>query len=194
MKKIKIKSVNATFYPEKKSILFWRGIFSQWHQIEYDIDINGVNYTVKSAEQAMMLFKASLFNDKETLEKILIAKTPREQKEFGRQVKNFNLELWNKNALDFVSYSNYKKFKSNDELKHLIIMTYPNDLVEASPIDRIWGIGYSEDDPNVFNQINNWGTNLLGKALVNARDKIISEKELDDMYKVTNVNEFELLK
>jgi len=175
MRKIKIKSLDATLYPEEKSILFWNGIFSQWHPCLYTVTINNSEYRVNCAEQAMMLYKASVFNDEESFQKILQSTSPKDQKALGKKVKNFDQSVWEENVVNFVSYSNYKKFISNDKFKELIILTDPYILIEASPYDRIWGIGYLEDDVNVFNEKDKWGTNWLGIALGNAREKILTE-------------------
>ena len=67
---------------------------------------------------------------------------------------------------------NYLKFSQNPHLRNYLINTGNRILVEASPYDRIWGIGISEKDA-VQETPNNWrGLNLLGFALMEVRDRL----------------------
>lgn len=178
MKMYKSKLLDATVFPEERLILFYGGIFSQWADCEYNIYIGPSNLErVNCAEQAMMLYKAHIFRDMETYMNILNADHPRDQKMLGRMVKGFDPVEWDKVALDFVTKSNYEKFRQNLAWGELLLLTDPYELVEASPTDRIWGIGYGEDNPNVFKERANWGTNLLGRAIMNARDLLIKDHE-----------------
>lgn len=52
--------------------------------------------------------------------------------------------------------------------------TYPKSLVEASPIDRFWGIGLSEDDKRAWNKQTWRGQNMLGEVLTKVRNKIMT--------------------
>ena len=174
MKKLELAKVGATLFPDENTILFWGGIFSQWYKCNFPVKINEVYYQVNCAEQAMMLFKAAEFNDTFIFNNILEEKDPREQKLLGRMVKNFVPDVWNSKAIEYVTHINFQKFSHNTVLKDILILTHPYNLVEASPSDRIWGIGYSENDPTVFENRKNWGTNWLGISIENAR-KLIME-------------------
>jgi hypothetical protein len=154
-----------------KYVFFWRGTFSQWHRSYFAID--GVAYN--AAEQYMMAGKARLFNDLDTLEKIMKTKNVRTQKHLGREVKNFDPAIWTDNCLDIVVAGNYAKFTQNEEMKQELLATGDKTLVEASPYDKIWGIGMAEDHPDVLDESKWKGTNLLGKALMIVRDKIRAE-------------------
>jgi ribA/ribD-fused uncharacterized protein len=64
-----------------------------------------------------------------------------------------------------------------DMLRGLLLATGERELVEASPSDRIWGVGYVEKDAG-RNRVK-WGQNLLGKALMEVRGRIREESTGD---------------
>jgi ribA/ribD-fused uncharacterized protein len=144
----------------EKYVFFWNGIYSQWYQAPMTID--GVLYNC--CEQYMMQQKALFFGDIDTAEKIMLTSHPRDQKELGRQVKNFNVDRWSKVNLRFVYKGNLAKFTQNEELKTELLATTDRLLVEASPYDQIWGIGMGEED-GIDDPINWKGQNLLGWAI-----------------------------
>lgn len=60
---------------------------------------------------------------------------------------------------------------TDPELRQILLDTGDRIIVEASPYDRIWGVGLSENDDDLY--AGNWkGQNLLGKALMEVRDKL----------------------
>ena len=122
----------------------------------------------------MMLAKAKMFNDTETYNLILKAEHPREQKALGRKVKGFDADIWMKDCLDIVADIVYDKFSQFKSWKEVLMLTDPYVIVEASPTDKIWGIGMAEDNPDLL-KTELWGKNLLGEALMNARYRIIKE-------------------
>ena len=142
--------------------------FSQWYERGFSID--GVQY--RCAEQWMMAEKAHLFGDSETRQLILDASHPREMKALGRKVKNFDSEIWNKNAREIVTRGNIAKFSQNDDLNRYLLGTSDKVLVEASPYDRIWGIGLAKETSDIENPHTWKGTNWLGFCLMEARDII----------------------
>jgi len=128
--------------------------------------------TYKTAEHYMMAQKAKLFNDMEIFEKIVLKESPKDVKDLGRQIKNFDAEIWDTHKYQIVKQGNYLKFNQNDSLKQFLIQTKNKILVEASPVDTIWGIGLTEDSPKAMNP-NEWrGENLLGFALMEVRDEL----------------------
>lgn len=146
--------------------------FSQWHKTKFIF--NDVEYT--SAEQFMMAKKAELFEDNEIKEKILSTNNVRKQKQLGRQVSNFNEEIWNNSKIKIVYIANNLKFSQNEKLKSKLLETNGKYLVEASPNDAIWGIGIAPDDPRRFNKARWRGQNLLGKILTQLREDILTMK------------------
>jgi ribA/ribD-fused uncharacterized protein len=144
---------------------------SQWWPCRFEID--GITYT--SAEHWMMAEKARLFGDEETLTKILSSRTPAEAKNFGRLVTPFDNDRWNSARFEIVTAGNVAKFGQNDALRAYLLATRNRVLVEASPVDRVWGIGLEKNDPNVSNPELWRGENLLGFALMAARDQLAAK-------------------
>lgn len=74
------------------------------------------------------------------------------------------------NKLSFLS-----KFSQNKKLKEQLLRTFPRTLVEASPMDRIWGIGLAKEDHRAWNKQTWRGQNLLGEVLTRVRNNIMEE-------------------
>ena len=142
--------------------------FSQWWIGDFVID--GIKY--QSAEHFMMAEKARLFNDDEMLNKILNSSSPAQAKKFGRNVTGFNPELWDDNKLEIVTKANMAKFSQNQEMKEFLINTNKKVIVEASPVDEIWGIGLAKDSNHADNPLKWRGENLLGFALMEVREQL----------------------
>ncbi|WP_291726235.1 NADAR family protein [Bernardetia sp.] len=145
-------------------------IFSQWWQKGFSVD--GIIYP--TAEHFMMAGKARLFEDEEMLEQILKAQTPAEAKKLGRKVINFDDTLWQEKRSEIVVEGNYHKFLDAD-YKAFLLGTGNKIIVEASPSDRIWGIGMKQDAQGICNPKNWKGLNLLGFALMEVREKLRNE-------------------
>lgn len=138
---------------------------SQWWNSPFMED----NIIYKTAEHYMMAQKAKLFNDSEVFDRIISKESPKDVKDLGRQIKNFDTDSWNANKYHIVKQGNYLKFSQNENLKHFLIQTKNKILVEASPVDAIWGIGLVEESPKAKNPIEWRGENLLGFALMEVR-------------------------
>ena len=148
-----------------------KSCFSQWWEGEFTVE--GIVY--RSAEHWMMAEKARQFKDEEVLQKILTAQSPAEAKKLGRAVRNFIPQEWNANKYEIVKQGNLHKFSQDEALKSLLLNTGKRVLVEASPYDRIWGIGMSARDEGIENPHNWRGENLLGFALMEVRDELITQ-------------------
>ena len=121
----------------------------------------------------MMASKARLFGDHKTLAKILASAEPKDAKALGRMVVGFEAALWEAHGFDFVVQANLAKFSQNLELKDFLISTSPKVLVEASPVDPVWGIGLASDDPQALDAAQWPGRNLLGFALMEVREQLM---------------------
>jgi len=151
--------------------LFWTDAFSQWYPSRFTAEDDR---TFVCAEQYMMYHKAVLFGDKETAEKIMKAETPEEHKKLGRQVKNFDPQVWEAHAQDIVYCANLHKFTQNPDLWREMEKTRGRELVEASPYDTIWGIGLRADDPDAQDKTKWRGKNLLGQVLTRLREDLFT--------------------
>jgi len=140
--------------------------FSQWYVAPFVV--GGQSYP--TAEHFMMAEKAALFGDLATRDLVLQAPDPGAAKALGRKVRGFNEETWLENRFSIVRRANEAKFSQNAELGRFLEQTGSKVLVEASPVDRIWGIGLAKHDEEA-NDPNRWrGLNLLGFALMHVRD------------------------
>ncbi|WP_455233235.1 NADAR family protein [Geopseudomonas aromaticivorans] len=145
--------------------------FSNW--FKSDFEFRGVRF--QYAEQMMMYCKAKLFGDDATAAKILGAKHPREHKALGRKVTGYDDEVWSARRMRIVEAACYSKFSQNADLCDLLLGTGDTLLVEASPYDRVWGVGLGADDPRILDQSQWLGQNLLGQVLMTVRDKLALE-------------------
>jgi len=146
-------------------------VLSQWWPAAFVVD--GQAYA--TAEHYMMAQKAELFGDRDTLAAILAASGPAQAKKLGRGVKDFNEEHWTAHRFDVAVRGNLAKFGQNPELRDWLLTTGETVLVEASPVDSIWGIGLAADDKRATDP-NDWpGLNLLGFALMKTRQSLRSK-------------------
>ena len=135
---------------KEKFTFFWKteSPFSQWYPAVFIIEGRRFN----CAEQYMMYRKAILFEDHDMAEKILAAASPRAQKSLGRNVRHFVESIWDEASWEIVMTGNRAKFAQNEQLKKSLLATSGTTLVEASPYNRIWGVGLAADDPRIKNR------------------------------------------
>lgn len=161
-----------------KYVFFWghqekagqvtKSCFSQWYDSKFEVDGN----EFITAEHYMMYHKAKLFGDYRACKKILLAGNPGEAKAIGREVLGFKQDLWDEKRLEIVVNANLAKFSQNSKLKEFLLNTGNRVIVEASPVDKVWGIGLAQDNPASENP-NTWrGLNLLGFALMEVREQL----------------------
>jgi hypothetical protein len=162
-----------------KYIFFWghqptangsvsESCFSQWWHAPFTVG----TITYKTAEHWMMAQKALLFQDQPHLEQILTCASPAEAKKIGRLVNKFDDKVWDEHKYAFVKQGNYFKFSQHTDLREYLLNTGERVLVEASPVDKIWGIGMAKADENIHNPHRWKGENLLGFALMEVRDQL----------------------
>ena len=146
--------------------------FSQWYQSTF---VNSKGIEFNCCEQFMMYKKAILFRDYEIAEKILAERDPKKIKAMGRAVKNYTEEKWNKYKYRIVVRANKLKFSQNKTLLDRLIQTGNKTIVEASPYDKIWGIGLNASVA-VKTVESKWpGQNLLGLALMEVRQTLANK-------------------
>ncbi|KAJ9157501.1 hypothetical protein NKR23_g611 [Pleurostoma richardsiae] len=177
------------------------GYLSQWWPCAFR-DAADPSKTYKTAEHYMMHQKALLFNDQAVAARVLAAGHPRDVKKLGRQVHGFDEAAWVAARERIVEEGTYLKFTQvivpraarevgeaalrrgtapgsmpvgEGGLRGLLLDTGDRELVEASPYDRIWGIGFREAGAEGVR--GEWGLNLLGKALMRVRERLRREKE-----------------
>jgi len=150
-------------------IYFWKpyganGYLGNWYASPFTVH----NIQFINNEQYFMWAKQQLFDRANTtLEaQILSATSPKVMKDLGRLVKNFDQTTWDQQKFAIMKSGIYEKFTQNPELKQKLLDTKDAILVEASPFDKVWGIGLNEADAKT----KPWkGENLLGKALMAVR-------------------------
>ncbi|WP_435877683.1 NADAR family protein [Streptosporangium saharense] len=148
------------------------GCLSQWWEAPFpaENDFGGGEHVFLSAEHHMMAHKAWLFGDDGTASAVLTAPHPGEAKRLGRAVRGFDEAVWREHRHAIVVRGNTAKFGANPELGDFLLGTRERVLVEASPVDRIWGIGLAADDERAASPSTWQGLNLLGFALMDVRD------------------------
>jgi ribA/ribD-fused uncharacterized protein len=176
-KKQLITQINQGLKP--KYLFFWghtpsptgevtKSCLSQWYDSPFVID--GLRYL--TAEHYMMAQKANVFADEAVFAQIMVCSHPNEAKKLGRMVKNFDAQIWEKHGFDIVVQGNMAKFSQNPALKAFLLATGERILVEASPLDAIWGIGLGQDSPKARQPYLWQGQNLLGFALMKVREQL----------------------
>jgi ribA/ribD-fused uncharacterized protein len=141
---------------------------SQWYEAPFVL--NGRRYP--TAEHYMMAQKALLFGDATAFAKVMAAETPGEAKAVGREVRSFRKEQWQECAFAVVVTGNMAKFQQNSRLLKFLLATGEHILAEASPYDRIWGIGLQQDDEQALQPAHWNGLNQLGFALMEVRARL----------------------
>lgn len=161
-------------------VFFWQEYFSNWAYAQggLKLKIGKEEHTVPTSEHLFMIFKAQYFKDDETVQKMLEAKTPKDVKALGRQVKGFDPEKWDAISSRYMTKAVTMRYEQDKKFaKMLTDKKYEGKtFVEASPYDKIWGIGMNEDDPDVEDKSKWQGQNKLGKCLTALRDKAVAGK------------------
>jgi hypothetical protein len=168
-------------------IFFWRvqdvdnyPEFSNWYKCTFTVSASSLDYlnttmphasqtlTFSSAEQYMMYCKAAFFGDAASAAAIRRTSSPRQQKGLGRKVAPFDPVRWEAVREEVVERGNRAKFSQDSHCRAVLLGTGERTLHEASPFDRVWGIGFAEED--ALASVAAWGEDLLGKALIRVRE------------------------
>ena len=171
-----------------KYVFFYKDWLSNYQRtnFEYDItylwpDCNWGDFKIAtkftSTEQAFMYCKALCFFDFDTANKIINDNNPDYCRKLGRTVKNYKDEIWDDVRYELFYELNYQKYSQDNKLKAKLLDSQFDDktFVEASPIDKIWGVGLDENNPLIDDESNWKGQNLLGKLLTNIRKELKNE-------------------
>ncbi|MGA4543901.1 NADAR family protein [Uniformispora flossi] len=150
------------------------GCLSQWYPSPFTVD--GVTYA--TAEHWMMAGKARMFGDATAEKRAVKATHPKEAKAVGREVRGFDEATWVAGRFALVVAGNVAKFGQDPALRAFLLGTGSRVLVEASPRDRIWGIGLGAQNENADRPENWRGLNLLGFALMETRARLASTEDL----------------
>lgn len=157
-------------------LFFWDTIYSQWFTRPDRPLFKEGQLEFWTAEHYMMYHKAKLFGDEDVMAECLKAHHPNHVKGLGRDIQTFDQTTWNTHKLDIVVRGNCLKFRQNEDLKEQMFADKDLKLVEASPYDKIWGIGLHYTDDKVLNEANWQGENLLGQALMLVRTSLLNEE------------------
>jgi len=152
-------------------VFFWGSEFSNW----FDCQFKYKGITFFNSEQAFMWEKALYFHDMVSAENIVKEPDPAICKRIGRKIKNFEAVSWMKKSPEIMTEVNYAKYSQNPRLALLLVDTHPKIIVEASPEDKIWGVGLHWSDNRILDEKNWKGLNLLGKSLMEVRDRLRNE-------------------
>ncbi len=155
--------------------------FQQWFPAPFKAPLGKIGskdsmhdmFEFPTTESFMMYQKALLMGDGEIGKMILDSTHPSEAKKLGREVRNFDLDLWTKHADEVVTEGNWFKFSQNEALKEVLLESGDREIVEASPDDKIWGIGFKSEEAE--GRESEWGNNGLGKALMEVRQRLRRE-------------------
>lgn len=153
-------------------VYFWEGTFSNWDNCHFDDHSTGIHF--HNTEQAFMWQKARFFGDIETQKVIESVHNPKEVKLLGRKILGYNEQVWQLVRGSLMAYVNYLKFTQNAYYNLILVNTGDKILVEASPYDKIWGVGLAQENDLILDEKNWLGQNLLGKALMEVR-KVITK-------------------
>lgn len=149
------------------------GCLSQWWPAPFTVD--DVRYP--TAEHWMMAAKARLFGDADAEARILAARSPAEAKNVGGLVRGFDEERWAAERFGIVVAGSVAKFGQDPALRGYLLATGARVLVEASPVDRVWGIGLAAGDERATDPGRWRGENLLGFALMEARERLAGQRD-----------------
>ena len=159
-------------------VFFWRpnavegqltkACFSNWYPSPFELD----GRTWATTEHYMMFAKARLFGDHASMERIASCKSPADAQRLGRKVTPYADEPWAAQRYFHVFRCNVAKFDQHPHLRRFLCDTEDRVLVEASPRDRIWGIGLAEDHADATSPARWKGLNLLGFVLMDVRDAL----------------------
>ncbi|WP_195574386.1 NADAR family protein [Paenibacillus sp. 1001270B_150601_E10] len=164
----KVKYLFFWGHTPKDHTIVDKACFSQWYPAAFIED----NITYHTAEHYMMAKKAELFQDIAIRDQIVEQSHPNQAKALGRKVRYFDEKVWDEHKFAIVQQGNLLKFSQHAPLMEYLLQTGDRILVEASPYDKVWGIGMAQDHPHAEQPARWRGENLLGFALMAVREQL----------------------
>ena len=168
--------------PKQVSFLGFRCPLSNFYKCTFTY--HGQTYT--STEQFIQITKASLFpgND-ELIKQMTNQHDPLKLKNLGQKVSNFNKKTWSESAEGLLYGGLKQKFIENDDCLDFLDSTGNKLIVEASPTDRLFGIGRPITFQGLEDTTTHQGTNIQGHMLMNIRQELLyqehdSHEDYDD--------------
>lgn len=162
---------------------FYRGLnshntndcLSNFYPARFELKTKDKTYKFTCSEQFFMWYKALTFKNFDVANEILaIGYNPKKYKSLGRQVKNYDDNVWNSKREQVMATAIRLKFEQNINMRNYLINTNDEILVECNPYDKIWACGLSNKQS--FNRPNTWrGDNKLGFLLMNLRESLKNE-------------------
>jgi len=149
--------------------------FQQWYPASFDETIDGKTIRFPTGEHYMTYRKALAMSDRASASRILDARTPLEANKLGRAIRNYDGELWRREREGVAEQGNWLKFSQVEECRAALLGSGNKVIVEASPTDRIWGIGFAGDQAEGREE--EWGENILGQALMRVRERLRREEK-----------------
>lgn len=128
-------------------VFFWGGSFSNFSDVSEGVEYKGKIFP--TTEHAFMYGKALQFKDLDIAKQLETAKTPKDAKRLGRKVKGYDDEVWSDVRYEIMKEVCLSKYTRSPYHKRQLLNTGTKELVEASPYDKVWGIGMSKDDNGV---------------------------------------------
>jgi ribA/ribD-fused uncharacterized protein len=149
-------------------VYFVNHIGSNWYSSPFEAPLwrDGPLWKFSNNEQYMMSGKAVLFDGQgsEFLHAIMRTTNPKEQKEIGRGIPNFDLDKWSANNREIVFRGSYYKFSQNSECEEWLKRVGSRFIVEGASYDDIWGVGLAWNNPRILDSRNWRGENRLGQV------------------------------
>lgn len=159
---------NTCVKQDSKAYVFWgrHAVMSNFSPSKFKLE----NIVFTCAEQYLWFKAAEMFNDEDSANKILESKDPAEQKGLSRNIKNFDVSVWDGAKEKIIEKALRAKFGQNEHLNEKLQATRGKSIGEATRRDTVWGIGMNLGHKDVLDCSKWSGNNLLGKVLTRVRD------------------------
>ena len=138
--------------------------FSNFHKAPFVLE--DINFFC--TEQFIQWKKATLFNDTDNANRILVSSSAQECKELGKGIIGSNEDTWKREAEDLCYPGILAKFEQNHCLKEMLLSTGNQEIVEAS-YDTTWGTGIPLRQKDCLNRSKWNSVGLLGHLLMRVR-------------------------